>query len=141
LISIVSIPHTGTKFVEKLLLGLGCEVRHAHMHSTAPDPRDWLMDGCKIVVPWRDPDLARISALNRGEEPRPGSETLELLRWDGLPNVHFFTVDAASADERAFEVYALCRFLGVAVPEHVDWTPVNTSADVTGHKALYLESR
>ena len=36
MISIVSIPHTGTKFTEKLLLDMGLDVRHTHLHSTHP---------------------------------------------------------------------------------------------------------
>ena len=150
MISIVSIPHTGTKFTEKLLLGMGLEVRHAHLHSTHPaqNARAWVAAGEKVVVPWRDPDLARISARNRGEEPRPLSEFAELLTLADLPNVHLFDIEPCRTctgdhegpcEAKELELGKLQVFLGVKEPPETDWEPVNTSEDVTGAKRSYME--
>ena len=139
MISIVSIPHTGTKFTEKLIRSLGYDTRHAHFHSEHPSQNAhlWRSEGAKIVVPWRAPDLSRISSLNRGEEPRPYAEFQALRMWSESDDIHFFDVDAATEADRTEQVRGLCAFLGCAVPAEVDWTPVNTSKDVTGLKASY----
>lgn len=141
MISIVSIPHTGTKFLELILLDLGIETRHAHLHSTHPaqNAREWVESGAKVVIPWRDPELARISALNRGEEPRPPEEFAELLSWADRPNVHLFHIAPGSNDAKLFELEKLRRFLGLDEPPETDWEPVNVSKDVTGEKRSYLE--
>jgi hypothetical protein len=129
MISIVSIPHTGTKFTEAALLAMGCEVRHAHLHSTHPnqDARAWFWDGATIVVPWREPAKADESARKRGETPRPRAEFHELLDWAYAPNVHLFCVEQGTAEGRASELAALARFVGKPVPEF-DWTPRNVFA-------------
>jgi hypothetical protein len=141
MISIVSIPHTGTKFTEKLLLDMGFDVRHAHLHSTHPaqDARAWVAAGEKVVVPWRDPELARISARNRGEEPRPVSEFAELLAWADLPNVHLFDIAPGSDEAKESELGRLQVFLGEKEPPETDWKPVNESEDITGAKRTYME--
>ncbi len=140
MISIVSIPHTGTKFIEKLLLDMGLDVRHAHLHSTHPsqDARAWVASGEKVVVPWRDPGLARISARNRHEEPRPLSEFAELLTWDDLPNVHLFRIEPGSDKDKELELRKLMAFLGLRKLPETKWEPVNESEDVTGAKRTYL---
>ncbi len=124
MISIVSIPHTGTKFTEKVLMALGQDVRHAHLHSEHPlqDARAWISSGDTVVIPWRDMGLAQQSAVARGEKPRPLSEFVELLGLTDLPNVHLFVVDTDNQDR---EMEKLCAFLDVAKPAHTDWTPVN----------------
>ena len=140
MISIVSCPHTGTKFTERLIASLGFDTRCAHFHSdeSPQDPHVWRSEGCKIVVPWRDPELSRISSLNRGQEPRPMAEFQALKLWADDPNVCFFDVDASTREERTTETRRLCSFLGVAIPKSVDWSPVNTSEDVTGLKSIYM---
>ncbi len=121
-VSIVSIPHTGTKFTEYVLLAMGCDVRHAHFHARGvQDPRPWFDSG-KVVVPFRRPEQAAESARKRGEEPRPDAEFEALLALCDRPNVHVFNVEPCC---RAAELASLAAFVGADVPE-VDWTPVNS---------------
>ena len=141
MISIVSIPHTGTKFLEDLLIGLKFDVRHAHFHSTHPlqNAREWIDSGEKVIVPWRDPELSRISALNRGEEPRPLEEYDELRALTDLPNVHLFDIHPGSDEAEELELGKLQVFLGLKEPPETDWEPVNESKDTTGAKRSYLK--
>ncbi len=139
MISIVSVPHTGTKFTEKLLMDMGHEVRCTHVHNTHPlqNPTTWIKDGGLVVIPWRDPELARISAENRGHVPRPVSEFKELLEWAKLPHVHLFKVEPGKSEAKDSELAKLQNFLGGEVAPVTDWAPVNESEDVTGLKAAY----
>ncbi len=141
MISIVSVPHTGTKFTEKLLMDMGYEVRCTHVHNTHPlqNPTTWIEDGGLVVIPWRDPELARISAENRGHVSRPVSEFNELLEWAKLPHVHLFTVEPGESEAKDSELAALQSFLCSSEPLVTDWSPVNESEDVTGLKAAYIE--
>lgn len=121
-VSIVSIPHTGTKFVEYVLLEMGCDVRHAHFHARGEqDPRPWFEAGAKIVVPFRKPEKAAESARKRGEEPRPSAEWDELLALCDRPSVHLFNVEPCC---KKSELASLARFVGADVPV-IDWTPRN----------------
>ncbi len=139
MISIVSVPHTGTQFTQKILADMDLDVRCTHAHSTHPlqDPNVWVEEGGKVVIPWRDPDLARISALNRGHEPRPLSEYADLLKWAERDNVHLFTVEPGSDEAKDAELLALQAFLGCEDAPETDWAPVNESEDVTGLKAAH----
>lgn len=123
MISIVSIPHTGTKFTCMVLLKMGCVIRHAHLHAAHPaqNGRQWLREDPKVVVPWREPSKVIESFQKRGEEPRPEPEFDEILEWTARPNVHRFRVEP---DDREAELAALAEFVGADVPE-IDWTPVN----------------
>lgn len=122
-VSIVSVPHTGTKFTEYVLLAMGCDVRHAHLHSgnSSQDARQWFRTGAKIVVPWREPQKAAESARKRGEEPRPDTEFWELQGWATFPHVHVFRVEP---EDRPAELAALAAFVGADAPD-IDWSPVN----------------
>ncbi len=135
MISLVSIPHTGTKFVEAILTDMDLDVRHAHLHSTHPaqNAREWISGGAQVVIPWRDPELAKISAENRGEAPRPDSEFDEVLEFAELPNVHLFVVEP---EDQEAELLKLKAFLG-GDPQ-TDWEPVNESEDLTGRKAAHM---
>ena len=139
MISIISIPHTGTQFTEQLLIDMGYEVRCTHVHATHPaqDPETWINEGGLIVIPWREPELVRISAENRGQVPRPESEFTQIIEWSDLPNVHLFTVEPGQAKDS--ELTKLQNFLDSDRVPVTDWLPVNTSDDVTGQKAAYIE--
>ena len=141
MISIVSIPHTGTQFTEQLLTEMGYEVRCTHVHSTHPaqDPQAWIDAGGLVVAPWRDPELVRISAENRGQVPRPESEFAMLQAWADLPNVHLFNVEPNGTEAKDTELSGLQNFLNSDTAPVTDWEPVNTSDDVTGQKAAYIE--
>ena len=138
MISLVSIPHTGTKFLEAILTDMGLETRHAHLHSTHPaqNAREWVSGGGQVVIPWRDPELVKISAENRQETPRPDSEFDEVLEFAELPNVHLFDVAPGTPEGKEEELLKLKMFLG-GDPQ-TDWQPVNESEDVTGRKAAYV---
>ncbi len=140
MISVVSIPHSGTQFLENLLIEMGLEVRCAHVHADHPvqNPRRWVEEGGKVVIPWRDPELVKISAMNRGETPRPSEEFGQLVKWGRLRNVHIFNVEPDEGAAREHELKKLQVFLGTAQPAMTDWTPINTSEDVTGKKAQYM---
>ena len=141
MISIVSIPHTGTQFTQKLLVDMGYEVRCCHAHADHPlqNPQLWIDEGGKVVIPWRDPELVRISAVNRNETPRPVSEFEQLLAWSNLDHVHLFEVEPGEIEAKDSELAALQEFLESETAPVTDWEPVNASDDVTGLKARYIE--
>lgn len=141
MISIVSIPHTGTKFTEQLLLDMGYEVRCTHVHATHPlqNPESWIEEGGKVVIPWRDPELVRISAINRNQIPRPASEFDQLLEWANLDHVHIFEVEPGEIEAKDSELNKLQNFLDATDVPVTNWRPVNESEDVTGLKAAYVE--
>ncbi len=124
LITIVSVPHTGTKFTESVLHKMGCETRHTHTGSEHPAqcPRTFL-ESERVVVPLRDPLMAAVSSMVRGETPAPEGFRL-LAEHRNNPAVHFFRVDCP-AHERVARLAALAEFCGAEVPEE-DWAPVNT---------------
>ena len=143
LISIISVPHTGTNFTVKVLMDMGYDVRCAHIDSTHPthpaqDPSVWIKESGLVVIPWRNPELANISAQNRGEMPRPESDFAQALEWADLPHVHLFLVEPAD-DDKDYELQRLQAFLGAANEPETDWAPINTSEDVTGLKSAYTE--
>lgn len=140
MISVISVPHTGTKFTEKLLMDMGYDVRCCHVHSTHPlqTPQTWINEGGLIVIPWRDRELVRISAENRGETPRPDEEFLKCLEWGTLPHVHIFEVEPGSDEAKDGELALLRAFLGTEAEVITDWAPVNESEDVTGLKAAWM---
>ncbi len=141
MISIISVPHTGTQFTEQLLIDMGYEVRCTHVHATHPaqDPQTWIDEGGLVVAPWRDPELVRISAENRGQIPRPEIEFAALQAWADLPNVHLFEVEPGGMEAKDTELAKLQNFLNSDRAPVTDWEPLNTSADVTGQKARYVE--
>lgn len=127
LITIVSVPHTGTKFTESVLHKMGCETRHAHTNSEHPSqcPKAFLGSG-RVVVPLRNPLMAAVSSLKRGETPR--MEGFQLLaEYRDNPAVHFFRVDCFP-HERDARLTALAEFCGAEVPEE-DWAPVNATTE------------
>ena len=143
MISIVSVPHTGTQFTEQILIGMGYDVRCTHVHSEHPSQNasDWINEGGPVVIPWRDPELARISAQNRRHVPRPLSEFDQLIEWSILDNVHLFEVDPGDEEDKAFELQKLQTFLESDIEPETDWQPINESEDVTGLKAEFMEAR
>lgn len=134
---VLSVPHTGTHWTIELLERMGCEVRHTHCTTVGGG---WVREGRRVVVPWRDPVLAKISELNRVDRHRNGyrypkvrpggvAAVAELAR--NAENVFLIPVPASDAmTER------LARWLGVEA-RSPDPAPVNASADVTGLKARY----
>ena len=127
----------------KLLMDMDYDVRCAHVEVSHPaqNAHEWVESGDKIVIPWRDPDLSRISSRNRHEEPRPWSEFMQVLKWGELPNVHIFEVEPGDETAKEVELAKLQAFLGAEDEPETDWAPVNVSEDVTGLKAAYIDTR
>jgi len=131
---VISVPHTGTRFVVNLIRGAGVETVQQHTYD-GNMWRVWLRDGEKAVIPLRDPVLCMISAINRMEQASWVDGFNQLLEWP-LDHALFFRVDCPER-ERATEVAALYNYIGAAVPD-TDWTPVGSEPDHLGLKRDYL---
>ena len=130
-VSVVSIPHTGTRFTLEAIRVLGFTTRHAHFQSKHPaqNAEEWLVGDPKVVVPWRDPEKVKESWANRGKTaprftPPDDAEFDRLLEYCDQPNVHQFTVDVHESD-RDNELDALADFLETDV-RSINWTPIGS---------------
>ena len=126
---LASVPHTGTLFTQELL-GLA---DHAHI----PDPKieKWLDAGDLVVFPLRDPVLAYITMLNRGNNDRLAHHFSVMANYVKRPNTHVFRIDRPQA-ERPEELAKLAAFTGR--PLATDWQPINdTQVDPTGLRRSY----
>lgn len=139
-VTLISIPHTGTHWLEALLEDMGLAVRRAHL--LAPEVETWLTEPGPIVVPLRDPMMAAISCLNRDHPDLVWRMVgfARMAEWTTNDAVHFFRVDCP-VDERRSELAALERFVGVPVPATVDWTPKGAHPDEKHLKAAYEKGR
>ena len=141
---VVSVPHTGTHFVLRLLEAMGPWTHPPrHTHDVQAVGAGWVRAGRPVVVPIRPLELARISELNRFEEQKAhwhspsypkvrASDFRMVLSWAGLPNVLLFHVNGDDS-----QVEQLAAFVGRPVPPY-SWDPVNATEDRTGLKARYL---
>jgi hypothetical protein len=137
-VSVITVPHTGTHWISNLLESMALEVRRAHLGAV--EVPFWTDEKGPIVVPLRDPMMVAISCVNRDHHAL--LERLwgfkEFAGWLDWPNVFFFRLDVAE-DRRSNELCALSRFLGVAKPADVDWSPANAHPDAKNLKAPYLD--
>jgi len=132
MIRLASVPHTGTLFLQRLMRIDG------HCHFPDALIRKWADSGDKIVIPLRDPVLAYISTLNRGQSD-PIASLFNLMARDyaPLPNVHLFRVDGSPGD-RLHRLAALEEFTGRKYGDvDIDWSPLNESGDPLGLKREY----
>lgn len=130
-----SVPHTGTRFVLRLIRSMGLRARYTHRIREA---RRLVEDGVRVVIPMRDPVLARISTMNRGFTPAAVERRVPprlfntVAAWRTRSNIHVYPVPGSLRDIRA-----LAGFLGVVAPEDVDWNPAGTTPDVRRLKDAY----
>ncbi len=133
-VRLASVPHTGTLFLHRLMRIDG------HRHFPDQEIERWREAGDKIVIPLRDPVLALVSTLNRGQKDDIAALFNLIARdYAPLPNVHFFRVDAPRGTENE-RLRALEQFTGVIYGGvDIDWTPLNESGDPLGLKRPYGE--
>ena len=118
---LLTIPHTGTHWLKKLVGRMGVDARHHHLFNELPA---WAgKEGC--VVTLRDPLLSRITTLNR-DEPY-GVEVWRLLI--GL-DAHFVVLEDP-------DLVALAEYVGGRVPDEVP-PPLNVTNHDKGLKAEYM---
>ena len=129
---VLSVPHSGTRWVLKHLREWGHEV--GAIHTNDPKWREVVASEHKIVVPLRDPVMVGISALNRDERSL-AADFNDLAPLVG--RVHFVRVDCRTGD-RDSEIRALCDYLEIE-PGSVDWAPYGSEDDHLSLKAPYLE--
>ena len=63
-VSVVSVRHTGTRWLVDALVRMGCTVTHCHTHEAMFDV---LAERRPLVIPMRDPVLAKLTSVNRYE--------------------------------------------------------------------------
>ncbi len=167
MISVVTVPNTGTIYTLQLLRGWGVDVERKHIENTdeppygnerfgpgfpCPSSDEWesYPDTRRVVCTLRDPILAVISAINRGVPDRMISVDGWAVmaqwyerRWLALEmwrdNVHFFPIPPTSKG-----LVQLAKFVGP--PDGWMWAadtdvPRNTSEDRTGLKLAYHAGR
>jgi hypothetical protein len=130
---LVSVPYTGTRFVQKLLRDNGLKAReeiHTHVEARWPE---WFEH--RVLVPMRDPILHAITCVNLGREHR--LRDFDVLAGLATADTHFFRVDATDTDDRDARMIMLAAWLNLNAIR-IDWTPEGQSTDKTGLKADYL---
>ena len=133
MVYLVTVPHTGTRFVQKILRDAGIKAKVEH--TTGDKWRKLLRDDEKVLCTLRDPVLHMIGCINRGDGMHHGD--FGRLAAKRRPNTHFFPVDCTE-DRRAGEVAKLEAFLGC--PVSTNWEKVEESPDVFGLRAKYQET-
>ena len=138
MISVVSIPHTGTRFTLRTLGSLGCETRYARFFS-GPEVNavmsgrrdrlmrslEWLDNADRVVVPWRCPRKVATSYMTRDKQPPTDAEFDRLAAYFDRPNVHRFWV---GGPDKEAGLAALAAFVGVS-PQPIDWSPLGHEED------------
>jgi len=147
-IRVLSIPHSGTRFVKTLLKGWGVRHRLRHTIEIETDciaSDDGGSETWKAVVPHMDPMFTEISRARRAgkgeygfghEFDRPGllvKQWLRLAKLRGNPNVHFFRIPPDEAD-----VKKLADFCGLDRVLHWNQEPVGVWPEENVLKARYL---
>ncbi len=150
MISVVTVPHTGTIYTLDLLRDWGVEIERKHLENTdappyggerfgpgfpCPSSDEWRAypDTHRVVCTLRDPMLAVISAINRGVPDRMISVDgwAVMAEWweRKIASVHFFPIPPTS---RGF--LDLFNFLGLHKDGYLPPATEarNTSEDRTG---------
>ena len=158
MISVVTVPNTGTIYTLQLLRGWGVDVERKHLENTSKPPHggerfgpgfpsecsdEWeaYPDTRRVVCTLRDPLLAVISEINRGVPDRMISVDGWAVMADWyerqLPSVHFFPIPPNPKG-----LVSLAKF--VDPPDGWMWAadthvPKNTSEDPRGIKRAWVE--
>lgn len=159
MISVVTVPHTGTIYTLNLLKRWGHEVERKHLENTDPPPHGGDRFGpdfpCassdywdaypifhRVVCTLRDPMLAVISGINRGLPDRMISIDgwTVMADWWALggeyrcKSVHFFPIPPTLDG-----LTSLARFVGAPFGwmHEVELEPTNTHEDRTGIRGVY----
>lgn len=157
-ISLVTIPYTGTIYTLHLLRSWGIELERKHLENTAsppygrerfgpdfpgPSSDEWSSypEGRRVVCTLRDPLEAVISAMNRGipngHISVDGWAVMADWHERELEEVHFLPIPP-----RIGNLLMLVRFVGAQGADiRVDeMRPKNTSPDRTGLKHAYFHA-
>ena len=157
MISIVTVPNTGTIYTIHLLRGWGIEIERKHLENTDAPPYgmdrfgpgfpctasdEWAAypDSRRVVCTLRDPILAVISAINlRIPDQNISVDGWAVMAewWETIDGrlIHFFPIGRGRR-----EVAKLAEFVGAGFwPDGTLPGPMNTSEDPDGLKAAYLE--
>jgi hypothetical protein len=159
-ISLVTVPNTGTIYTLDLLRRWGVEVERKHLENLdappygnerfgpgfpCPSSDEWAAypDGRRIVCTLRDPLLAVISSINRRRPDRmisvDGWAVMAAWWEDPRPlDVHFFPIPPTRKG-----LVELARFAGASMGwmHTADMTPKNTSDDPRWIRRAYVEGR
>ena len=153
MISVVTVPKTGTIYTMRLLRGWGVKYERTHLRNTdappyggerfgpgfpCPSTDEWATypDTRRIVCTLRDPILAVISELNRGVPDRmisvDGWGVMADWHERQIPTVHFFPIPPTGVG-----LAELAKFVGARGGWMASHEPRNTSEDPDGLRALY----
>ena len=159
MISIVTVPNTGTIYTMHLLRGWGVEIERKHLENTDKPPygdcrfgpgfpcgstAHWeaYPEDRRVVCTLRDPILAVISAINRGVPDRMISVDgwAVMADWHQritFPSVHFFPIPPTQSG-----LVWLASFVGHRDQVLIEASrePRNTFEDPDGLKAAYEET-
>ena len=158
MISLVTVPNTGTIYTIHLLREWGVKMERKHLTNTDPPPMGdfrfgpgfpcassdyWATypDTRRVVCTLRDPMLAVISAINRRVPDRMISVDgwAVMAEWHSgwSQNIHFFTIPPTHAG-----FTNLARFVGAlnGFMNEADIVPMNTSEDPDGLKRAYVDN-
>jgi hypothetical protein len=118
---VLSVPHTGTRFLQRLLGAGGC---HTHHFRRPPYDAVW-------AVPLRDPAEVVQSYVKRGKNVWDMADAFDAL-WEQLllvgSRIIFVPIDME--DQRAEAIVRLQQ-AGVDVSLPVDWSPVGSWAGLS----------
>ena len=157
MISVVTVPHTGTIYTLDLLRRWGVQVERKHLENTSappygnerfgpgfpgPSSDEWQTypDHRRVICTLRDPMLAVISAINRRVPDRDisvdgWSVMAEWWEVQHLVDVHFFPIPPTGDGLKALAKFAGAVCIGWMAPH----APTNTSEDRLGIKKAYIE--
>ena len=138
MLMLLTVPHSGTRFVAKVLDEWGVE-HHRHHCSVGTYCDE--MHFTQAIVTLRDPILVRMSQMNRTGSTRENTSYpvwlwRQVVRLARLPNVHCVRIDQPRDDEAR----RLAEFVGR--PDcAIEWIPHESHPDTLGIKATYERTR
>ena len=151
MIRVLTVPHTGTRWLYDQLIENGIPFRGEHVMPSNGVPPASPLGPLPTIATLRDPLLVVLSHLNAGA--RIGGKRAEqerriawksLARWERVANLtcepFFMPLDRDAQTQVRVTgelMHWLWRKAEVAL-EVVNWAPRHTSSDTTGWKAEYL---
>lgn len=136
MLQLLTVPHSGTRFLQQKFKGWGLRFRHRHFEF---DSKFEIHEANKYVITLRDPLLCRISRMNRvgrmTDALFPSHLWGQVVEIGDRPNVHYVRVDQPRKDEEKL----LANFCGLEHYIPSGWAVVESFVDVFRLKQKYAE--